>query len=426
MSQILKPKKGYKKVKWLFGKEIEIPEEWSSKKVEDVFKLKSGSTPSRTKPEFFEGDISWVTSTDLIEKITKNAVKDARLTILTKGTFLIATYGLEADKTRGKCGIIEMNATCNQACMAFLPSSEMDSLFLFYFYLCFGEKIIFSIAQGTKQQNLYSETVKKVTLLIPPLKEQQKIASILSNVDELVTSTQKVIDQTKSTKKGLMQKLLTRGIGHTKFKKVTMGLRYMVEEYPEEWEITTLGKNCKLERGKFGHRPRDDPEYYGGKYPFIQTGDVEKSNRYINTFSQTLNEKGLKVSKIFPKDIIVITIAANIGTTSITKFPVCFPDSLIGISTDLMDVRFLEYFLQTRKNYLNIIATASAQKNINYETLKPLQIPNPPSNEQQKIAMILSNIDSQIQSQTQYKEKLERLKKSLMQKLLTGQVRVTA
>jgi len=64
-------------------------------------------------------------------------------------------------------------------------------------------------------------------------------------------------------------------------------------------------------------------------------------------------------------------------------------------------------------------------KNINYETLKPLQIPNPPLKEQQKIATILSNVDSKIQSQTQYKEKLEKLKKSLMQKLLTGQVRVS-
>jgi len=152
----------FKKVKWFFGKEIEIPNNWISKKVEDVFKLKSGSTPSRTKLEFFEGDISWVTSTDLnrskiistIEKITKDAVKNTNLAILPKGTFLIATYGLEAAGTRGKCGILEMVATCNQACMAFLPSSEMTSVFLFYFYLYFGEKIVFSIAQGTKQQNL--------------------------------------------------------------------------------------------------------------------------------------------------------------------------------------------------------------------------------------------------------------------------------
>jgi len=209
--------KKFKKVKWLFGKEIKIPEEWISKKVGDVFKLKSGSTPSRTKSEFFEGDISWITSTDLnrskitstIEKITKEAVKDANLTLLPKGTFVIATYGLEADGTRGKCGILEMNATCNQACMAFLHSSVMDSLFLFYFYLYFGEKIIFSIAQGTKQQNLYSYTINKVTLLIPPLKEQLKIISILSHIDSQITTQTQYKEKLERLKKSLMQKLLT-------------------------------------------------------------------------------------------------------------------------------------------------------------------------------------------------------------------------
>jgi len=209
--------KKFKKIKWLFGKEIEIPNNWITKKVEDIFKLKSGSTPSRTKPEFFEGDISWVTSTDLnrskitstLEKITKYAVKDANLTILPKGTFVIATYGLEAAGTRGKCGILQMDATCNQACMAFLPSSEMTSVFLFYFYLYFGEKIIFSIAQGTKQQNLYSDTVKKVTLIIPPLKEQEKITSILSEIDSKISDLESKKSSLENLKKGLVQKLLT-------------------------------------------------------------------------------------------------------------------------------------------------------------------------------------------------------------------------
>jgi type I restriction enzyme, S subunit len=70
-----------------------------------------------------------------------------------------------------------------------------------------------------------------------------------------------------------------------------------------------LNEFCKIERGKFTQRPRDDPEYYGGSYPFIQTGDVDKSNGYIQNFSQTLNEKGLSVSKLFPSGIIAITIA---------------------------------------------------------------------------------------------------------------------
>ena len=207
----------FKKVPWLFGKEIEIPEEWEIKNIKDIFKLKSGSTPARTNPELFTGNIPWVTSTDLnrstitstIEKITEEAVTSSHLTIFSKGTFFIATYGLEASKTRGKCGIIEMDSTCNQACMAFLPSEKMTAMFLFYFYLHFGEKIVFSIAQGTKQQNLYSYTVGSVRLLLPPISEQQKIASILSNIDDKITSQEKYKEKLEKLKKSLMQKLLT-------------------------------------------------------------------------------------------------------------------------------------------------------------------------------------------------------------------------
>ena len=207
----------FKKMKWMFDKEIVVPENWEYKKIRDFFKLKSGGTPSRTKPEFFKGDVYWVTSGDLnrskikdtVEKITDFAISDTRLKLFPKGTFLIASYGLEASKTRGKCGILEMDATCNQACIAFLPSSKILSLFMFYFYLHFGEKIVFSIAQGTKQQNIYSYTLKKVSLFVPPLEEQQKIASILSGVDAYIQKNQEYKKKLERLKKGLMQKLLT-------------------------------------------------------------------------------------------------------------------------------------------------------------------------------------------------------------------------
>lgn len=175
--------KKFKKVPWLFGKEIEIPEEWEIKKIEDLFKLKSGSTPSRKIPEYFAGNIPWITSTDLnrskitstLEKITPEAVKQTNLKLLPKGTFLIATYGLEAAGTRGKCGITKMESTCNQACMAFLPSSEITSEFLFYFYLYFGEKS-FSVLHK-EQNNKISIRIlsKKFPCLFPHKKNKREL-----------------------------------------------------------------------------------------------------------------------------------------------------------------------------------------------------------------------------------------------------------
>jgi type I restriction enzyme S subunit len=86
----------------------------------------------------------------------------------------------------------------------------------------------------------------------------------------------------------------------------------------------------RIARGKSKHRPRNDPVLYGGKYPFIQTGDVKHSNFYVTGYSQTYNEIGLAQSKLWQPGTLCITIAANIAETAILKIQACFPDSIIG------------------------------------------------------------------------------------------------
>ncbi len=94
----------------------------------------------------------------------------------------------------------------------------------------------------------------------------------------------------------------------------------------KEFKLNELGK---VNRGKSKHRPRNDPILYGGKYPFIQTGDVKHSPFYVTTHSVTYNEKGLAQSKLWPKGTLCITIAANIAETAILSYPACFPDSIV-------------------------------------------------------------------------------------------------
>jgi len=211
-------------------------------------------------------------------------------------------------------------------------------------------------------------------------------------------------------------------------KQVTVKSNYKQIEaahIPKEWNSSFLSSIAKIERGKFTHRPRNDPKFYGGKYPFIQTGDVESSGGKITTYSQTLNDKGLSVSKLFPENTIIITIAANIGSTAITTFPICFPDSLIGISSNEINIEFLEYFLRTRKRYLNNIASNSAQKNINLETLNSLTIFFPNQlHEQQKIAMVLTDINKLIEHLQNQISKKNNIKQATMQELLTGKRRL--
>ncbi len=189
---------------------------------------------------------------------------------------------------------------------------------------------------------------------------------------------------------------------------------------PEGWAIQTLESLASVKRGKFTPRPRNDPRYYGGQMPFVQTGDVTSAGKYLTEFSQTLNDEGVGVSKVFPPNSILITIAANIGHTAITTFDVACPDSVVGIQPieDRCDVLWLKDVLETKREELDGLSTQNAQKNINLEVLKPLSIVTPPLPEQRKIAEILSTWDAAIGAQEQLIANARAQKKALMQTLL--------
>ncbi|MEP8946094.1 MULTISPECIES: restriction endonuclease subunit S [Enterobacter cloacae complex] len=195
---------------------------------------------------------------------------------------------------------------------------------------------------------------------------------------------------------------------------------------PKGWSEHTLDDLALVERGKFSVRPRNDPRYYGGDMPFVQTGDVTSSGTYLKSFSQTLNENGIGVSKVFPKNTILITIAANIGDTAITTFEVACPDSVVAIQPykHVADVYWLKKYLETRKTDLDAQSTQNAQKNINLQVLKPLLILTPPYAEQKKIAKILSTWDNAISVTEKLLANSQQQKKALMQQLLTGQKRL--
>ncbi len=182
----------FKKVKWYYNKEIKIPYKWEWSELGNEGSLSSGATPKRDHPKYYNGNILWVSSGELNynlitttnELITVLGLQKTNLKIHSEGTFLFAITGLEARGTRGRCAILGRPATINQSCMAFYNSS-LDVKFLFYYFLAFGEKIIFATAQGTKQQSLNLEISKKIKIPIPSFSEQQKIASILSGVDAI-------------------------------------------------------------------------------------------------------------------------------------------------------------------------------------------------------------------------------------------------
>ena len=216
---------------------------------------------------------------------------------------------------------------------------------------------IASVLRVGAQPNINANEYSSLPLLLPPLPEQRAIASVLDSIDEAIERTEAVIAATTRLRDALLHDLLTRGVPgwHSEWKEAPG-----IGRIPACWEVVRLGDVAEVERGKFAHRPRNEPRFYGGAIPFIQTGDVVEANGKIKEHRQTLNELGLSISRLFPAGTIVITIAANIGETAITDYPVAFPDSLVGITPTAVDSSFLEYFLRTQKTHLNRLAPESA------------------------------------------------------------------
>lgn len=269
--------------------------------------------------------------------------------------------------------------------------------------------------------------IKRLEFYRPLKNEQIAIANILSKVDEAIASVKNSIAAAERLKKSLMQNLLT---GKMKpdgtFR--TPEEFYIDEKFgkvPIGWEVKKLKDIAQIQRGKFGHRPRNDERFYNGDFPFVQTGDVVESVFFLKGASQSLNALGASVSRSFPVNTIIMTIAANIGFVALTRYEVFFPDSLIGINAkeDVINPSYLLLHLMRYKNILDAQATESAQKNINYSNLRPLPILFLTKKEEQlqitnKVIAIFSEIDSK---KTKIKI-LEQLKKSLMQNLLTGKI----
>ncbi|MDN2659473.1 restriction endonuclease subunit S [Neptunomonas sp. CHC150] len=182
-----------------------------------------------------------------------------------------------------------------------------------------------------------------------------------------------------------------------------------------EWKEVGLNELGEVARGRSRHRPRYADHLYGGPYPFIQTGDVKASGGLITSHSQTYSEDGLAQSRLWPKNTMCITIAANIAETGILTYPACFPDSVIGFIADekKCDVRFIEYRIRYLKSQLQREAIGSVQDNINLATFERLKFSIPSLAEQKGIAYVLGTLDNKIQLNRQINQTLEQMAQAL-------------
>ena len=142
------------------------------------------------------------------------------------------------------------------------------------------------VANGVTRFGLTLEAARSLPVFLPPLPEQRAIADVLDSIDVAIERTEAVIAATETLRDSLLHELLTRGVPgwHTEWKDVPG-----IGTIPADWEVALLADVATVERGKFAHSPRNEPRFYGGDIPFIQTSDVVRSVGVIRSHSQTLN-----------------------------------------------------------------------------------------------------------------------------------------
>lgn len=247
----------------------------------------------------------------------------------------------------------------------------------------------------------------KIKVKIPPLPDQERI---VARIEELFSQLDASVVELKTAKERL--KVYRQAVLKEAFDQC--------EGYISLSELGDLG------RGKSKHRPRNDPKLFeNGKYPFIQTGDVKATSKYITNYSKKYGDFGLQQSKLWPQGTLCITIAANIAETAFLGIDACFPDSVVGFTPyENILPEYVRYFIESQKQRLWAFAPATAQKNINLDTLENLTIPYCSLKVQEKIVKEIeariTTCDSIEKTVDTALQQTEALRQSILKKAFEG------
>ena len=268
---------------------------------------------------------------------------------------------------------------------------------------------------ASSQTNFTHDALLRVPILSPPLPEQKKIASILTSVDEVIENTQKQINKLQDLKKATMNELLTKGIGHTEFKDSELG------RIPKSWEVYELGQLCMFTQGvqiSLDETLRTTREGYI-RYLYINDFSSEKNLRFIK------DEFPAKIVK--DEDLVMANTGHSAGTIFRGKHGVLSNNAFKISIKKYIKSEYLFHFLSTDNYWFNIgkLFNTAGQPHVGHGNIAQLHFLCPPLDEQDKIISIIQKIDQNILNKNRKLHQTQSLKKSLMQDLLTGKVRVT-
>ncbi|EHK2338513.1 restriction endonuclease subunit S [Clostridium perfringens] len=389
----------------------EIPNGWEVVKLKEI--ICEFVVPMRDKPKIFDGNIPWCRIEDIEGNylhgnregrlVSEKIIEEMNLKVLPKNS-LIAS----CSATLGVYAINTIPLITNQTFIGLIPGEKVSVKYLLY-YMNMASLRLKKNASGTTIPYISRESFEQFNIALPTIGEQEKIAEILSTVDEQIENTEKLIQKNQELKKGLMQQLLTKGIGHTEFKKTELG------EIPVEWEVIYLENIFEILDSYRKPIKASERELMRGNIPYYgASGIIDWVNDYI--FDEELILLGEDGENLSSRNL---DLAFKIsGKSWINNHAHVFKIK----DNKKHDIDFMVYYLES-KDYSKYIA-GSAQPKITQSQCRKFLLPSPTFEEQKKISLVLLEVDERIKEYQNKKEKLEKLKKGLMQSLLTGKIRL--
>ena len=289
------------------------------------------------------------------------------------------------------------------------------------------EKINYSGFQGSGIKHLDKKFIEKLTYAIPSLSEQNKITSILTSVDEVIVTTQKQIDKFQDLKKATMNELLTRGIDHKEFKDSVLG------RIPKSWEVKTL---IDVATNGISNGVFNDPKMQGSGYRLINVYDMyqgfgidDKQLTKLDISEKEFQKNKVKYGDIFlTRSSLKLEGIAHCNICLSNEDDITYDGHLMKISPNTLMVEPIFLVLQCLSDYGRIffmkMAKQSTMTTIGQQDIAPLSIALPALEEQKKIVIVHNSFETKIDALKLKLNQIQSLKKSLMQVLLTGKVRV--
>lgn len=387
-----------------------IPEEWELVPLDRVSKRGSGHTPDKKHPEYWNGEIRWVSLADS-DRLDQRLIEETVHTISAKGiehsSAVIHPEGtvvLSRDAGVGKSAVMASCMAVSQHFMAWRCGTTLSNFFLYY-YLQKQKGEFERIANGSTIKTIGLPFFREYRIPLPPLPEQKRIAQVLGDVDALIQKLETLIAKKRNIKQAAMQELLT-------------GKRRL-PGFSGPWETKKLGDVTTISMGRTP--PTGNPKYWGAGYVWLSIADMR--GKVLAASKSEVTQAALKLMTRVSKGTLLMSFKLSIGRLGFAGHDLFTNEAICAFNNPKENPEYMYYALH-RTDFSLYGKQAVKGFTLNSASLRSVELYFPPLPEQTAIAQVLSDMDAELAQLESRLAKTRDMKAGLMQELLTGRIRL--